>query len=169
MVACAYIGVGSNRGDRMAHCQAAVDALDRLDRARLVAVSPWYETEPVGAAAPGDFLNGVVGLETDLEPRALLEACLAIERKRGRARAAREGPRTLDLVVLIYGVRVVDEPGLTVPHPRMAERAFVLVPLADIAPRAVHPVLGCTVAILRSRLSDRHAVRLYQSSWSSAV
>ena len=169
MGASAYIGVGSNLGDRMSHCLAAVAALDRLDRTRLVAMSPWYETEPVGAAAPGAFLNGAVGLETGLEPRVLLDACLAIERERGRDQARREGPRTLDLDLLLYDDRVVDEPGLTLPHPRMAERAFVLVPLADIAPHVVHPVLGCTVAVLRARLSDRHAVRPYQSSWSSAV
>lgn len=158
----AYIGVGSNLGDRLARCVAAVEALSRLERTRLVACSRWYDTEPVGAAARYPFINGVVGLETDLSPHDLLTACLAIERAQGRERREPGEPRTVDLDLLCYGDRVISEPALTLPHPRLAERAFVLVPFEDIAPRAVHPVLGASIAELRARLKDPHQVRLLQ-------
>lgn len=182
----AYIGVGSNLGDRLAHCLAAVHALNRLDGTKVMAISAWYETEPVGeigqprellsvatretpagrsSSAPVAhpwFLNGVLGLETQLEPRPLVDACLAIERERGRERREPKGPRTLDLDLLLYGASVLNEPGLIVPHPRLAERAFVLIPLSEIAAKTVHPVLNITVAELRLRLQDRHAVRRYE-------
>jgi len=131
----AFLGLGSNLGDRVAHLRAAVAALPDL-----VATSPVYETDPVGG--PDDqsaYLNLAVELQTSLSPRELLEVGRALERDAGRARDIRWGPRTLDVDVLwIEGV-VVDEPDLEVPHPRMWERRFVLAPLADLAPDIVTP------------------------------
>ena len=158
----AYIGVGSNLGDRRAHCAAAVEALAGLDRTRVVACSPWYETEPVGGVAQSRFVNGAVEVETALDPRELLSACLAIERTRGRERRIPNGPRTLDLDLLLYADRIVDEPGLTLPHPRLMQRAFALIPLSDIAPQAIHPLAGVTIAALRAQVPIRPAVRPYE-------
>jgi 2-amino-4-hydroxy-6-hydroxymethyldihydropteridine diphosphokinase len=125
----AYLGLGSNLGDRRAHLRAAVAALPGV-----VAVSPVYETEPVGGP-PGQqpYLNLVVALETDRSPRELLELGRALEAASGRVRAERGGPRTLDVDVLLVGGLSVEEPDLVVPHPRMWERRFVLAPLADLA------------------------------------
>jgi 2-amino-4-hydroxy-6-hydroxymethyldihydropteridine diphosphokinase len=158
----AYIGVGSNLGDRLAHCAVAVEALAGLDRTRVVGCSPWYETEPVGDVAQSWFVNGAVEVETALDPRELLSACLAIERTRGRERRIPNGPRTLDLDLLLYADQVSDEVNLTLPHPRLMQRAFVLIPLADIAPQVVHPQAGVTIAALRAQVSIRPAVRPYE-------
>ena len=125
----AYLGLGSNLGDRRAHLRQAVDALPDV-----VAVSPVYETEPVGGpAGQGPYLNLVVALETDLSPRDLLDLAHRLEDAAGRVRTERHGPRTLDVDVLLVGGLCVDEPDLVVPHPRMWERRFVLAPLADLA------------------------------------
>jgi 2-amino-4-hydroxy-6-hydroxymethyldihydropteridine diphosphokinase len=107
------------------------------------------------------FLNAVAGGETELGPEALLEACLATERDMGRVRAERNGPRTIDVDILFYGAERRDRPGLVVPHPRLAERRFVLAPLAEVAPGLVHAVLGLTVAELLARCPDRSLVRLH--------
>jgi 2-amino-4-hydroxy-6-hydroxymethyldihydropteridine diphosphokinase len=132
----AFIGLGSNLGDRRAYLRAAVDQLEAAGD--VVAVSPLYETEPVGGP-PGqqNFLNVVVGLVTTDSPRALLERCQALETTANRERAERWGPRTLDADVLWVEGELVDEPDLTVPHPRLWERRFVLAPLADLAPDLV--------------------------------
>jgi 2-amino-4-hydroxy-6-hydroxymethyldihydropteridine diphosphokinase len=166
----AYIGIGSNVGDRFAHCQAAVDALGRLEQTRLIACSRWFETEPVGGIPQDWFLNGAVAIDTVLGPKELLDQCLCIERNQGRdrARGVPGGPREVDLDILLYGDQVLNMPDLQIPHPRLAERAFVLVPLHDIAPHAVHPVYEATVADLRARLSDHHAVRLFEPVHRSA-
>jgi 2-amino-4-hydroxy-6-hydroxymethyldihydropteridine diphosphokinase len=132
----AFIGLGSNQGDRRASLTAAVEALRAAGD--VVAVSPLYETEPVGGpAGQGAFLNVVVELSTEDSPRQLLERCRALEAAAGRVRAERWGPRTLDAdVLLVEGVEV-REPDLTVPHPRLWERRFVVQPLADLAPDLV--------------------------------
>jgi 2-amino-4-hydroxy-6-hydroxymethyldihydropteridine diphosphokinase len=130
----AHLGIGSNLGDRAAHLQAAVDGLAGEPGIRVVAVSPVYETEPVGGPPQADYLNAVVVVETTLTPRELLGVAQQLERATGRVRGERWGPRTLDVDVLTVGAEQVDEPDLTVPHPRMAERAFVMVPLADVDP-----------------------------------
>ena len=133
MTARAFLGLGSNVGDRRAHLRAAVDALPDV-----AAVSPVYETDPVGGPEGQDpYLNCVVMLLTDRTPRQLLSLCRELESAAGRVRGERWGPRTLDVDVLLVGDMVVDDPDLRVPHPRMEERAFVLVPLADIAPDLV--------------------------------
>jgi 2-amino-4-hydroxy-6-hydroxymethyldihydropteridine diphosphokinase len=133
----AYLGLGSNLGDRLAHLQRAVDALATTPGVTVVAVSTVYETAPVGGPAQDDFLNAVVAVDTDLMPRELLEAALRIEQLEDRVRTIRWGPRTLDVDVLLYGDERVDEPDLEIPHPRMYERAFVLAPLHDLAPERV--------------------------------
>jgi 2-amino-4-hydroxy-6-hydroxymethyldihydropteridine diphosphokinase len=130
----AYLGIGSNLGDRAAHLQGAVDALGRFDGLRVVAVSRVYETSPVGGPPQPDYLNAVVVVDSALTARALLDAAHEVEAAAERVRTVRWGPRTLDVDILLVGDEQVDEPDLVVPHPRMAERAFVVVPLADVAP-----------------------------------
>ena len=133
----AYVGVGANLGDREATIRAAITALPGL-----VAVSELRETEPVGVVDQPPFLNGAVALETDLEASELLETLLAIERELGRERRERWGPRTIDLDLLLYGGETIDEPGLTVPHPRLHERRFALEPLLDLDPGLSIPGRG---------------------------
>jgi 2-amino-4-hydroxy-6-hydroxymethyldihydropteridine diphosphokinase len=130
----AYLGLGSNVGDRLAHLQAAVDGLAGAPGIKVVAVSPVYETAPVGGPPQDDYLNAVVALDTELTSRDLLDVARGLEAGEHRVRAERWGPRTLDVDVLLVGDDVVDEPDLVVPHPRMTERAFVLVPLSELAP-----------------------------------
>ena len=133
----AYVGVGSNLGDREATIHAAIAALPRV-----VAVSELRETDPVGVTEQPAFLNGAVAVETELSARELLETLLMIERGLGRERRERWGPRTIDLDLLLYGGETVDEPGLTVPHPHLHERRFALEPLADLDPELVVPGRG---------------------------
>ncbi len=129
----AFLGLGSNLGDRWAHLRAAVAGLPDV-----TAVSGVYETEPVdGPPGQGRYLNAVVELDTELSPHQLLELARRLEDESGRVRDERWGPRPLDVDVLMVGDLVVDEPELTVPHPRLWERSFVLVPLADVAPDVV--------------------------------
>ena len=128
----AFLGLGSNLGDRARHLADAIAAIPDL-----VAVSPTYETDPVGGPEQGPYLNVVVELDTDRTPRELLELGRVLETAAGRVRTERWGPRTLDVDVLLVGDLQVDEPDLQVPHPRLWERAFVLIPLADLAPDLV--------------------------------
>jgi 2-amino-4-hydroxy-6-hydroxymethyldihydropteridine diphosphokinase len=130
----AYLGLGSNLGDRAAFLQGAVDGLATTDGIEVVAVSPVYETEPVGGPEQPEYLNAVVAVDTALTPRQLLEVAQRLEDAAGRVRGEQWGPRTLDVDVLLVGDEHVDEPDLVVPHPRLYERAFVMVPLADLDP-----------------------------------
>jgi len=143
-VAC--VGLGANLGDAAATVRAAQQALAELPGTRLVAASRLYRTRAWGKTAQPDFINAAALIETALPARALLDCLLAIERRFGRTRAAdgsdRWGARTLDLDLLLYGDEVIDEPGLRVPHPHLHERAFALVPLLEVAPRAVIPGHG---------------------------
>jgi 2-amino-4-hydroxy-6-hydroxymethyldihydropteridine diphosphokinase len=138
----AYIALGSNLRDPAAQVRAGFEALAMLPDTRLAAVSSLYLTAPVGHLDQPDFVNAVALVETALGPRALLDELLAIERQFGRVRDVPNGPRTLDLDILLYGEVVHDDEVLTLPHPRMHERAFVLVPLAEIAPDAMIPGRG---------------------------
>lgn len=128
----AYLGLGANLGDRLANLQRAVDLLAEVSGLRVARSSRVYETEPVGGPEQPEYLNAVVEVETDLAPHDLLEACLSVETRMGRVRAEPWGPRTIDVDVLTYGDETIDEPDLVVPHPRMHERGFVLVPLAEL-------------------------------------
>jgi len=130
----AHLGLGSNVGDRAAALQAAVDSLAAADGVRVVAVSPVYETEPVGGPEQPEYLNAVVAVDTDRTPRELLEIAKRLEDEAGRVPGERWGPRPLDVDVLLVDDDEVDEPDLVVPHPRLFERAFVMVPLADLDP-----------------------------------
>jgi 2-amino-4-hydroxy-6-hydroxymethyldihydropteridine diphosphokinase len=138
----AFVGIGSNLGDREDNLRRAVELLSAEDGIAVTGVSEIRETEPVGPVEQGPFLNGAVRIETDLGPRELLARLLAVEQRLGRVREERWGPRTIDLDLLLYGDEVIDEDGLTVPHPRLRERRFVLEPLADLAPKLVVPGLG---------------------------
>jgi 2-amino-4-hydroxy-6-hydroxymethyldihydropteridine diphosphokinase len=138
------IALGSNLGDRRAHLEYAVASLSML--LANLAVSSYHDTAPVGVAGPHPvYLNAVAVGDTTLSPRTLLDALLAIERERGRERPHGNAPRTLDLDLILFGDAVLDEPGLTVPHPRFRERRFVLEPLSEIAPGLRDPVTGRTM------------------------
>ncbi|MDT8369133.1 MAG: 2-amino-4-hydroxy-6-hydroxymethyldihydropteridine diphosphokinase [Longimicrobiales bacterium] len=143
----AWLGLGANLGDRRATLLRALDLLG--EHGEVLERSAFIETEPVGAEGP-DYLNAVCRLATELAPRELLDATQAIEAALGRDPAAKGtgAPRPIDIDLLLYGDRRVDEPGLVIPHPRLHERAFVLEPLASLAPGLVHPVLGVTVGAL---------------------
>jgi len=138
----AFVGIGSNLGDREANLRSAIELLSAEDGIEVVAVSEVRETEPVGPVDQGPFLNGVVQVKTALPPVELLERLLSVESRLGRVRTERWGPRTIDLDLLLYGSERVDEPGLTVPHPRLHERRFALEPLLDLDPTLEIPELG---------------------------
>lgn len=137
----------------MERCREAVGLLVALENTRLIRVSPLYRTEPLGIREQDWFVNAVAEIRTALPPRELLSALLHIENRMGRVRARRWGPRVIDLDLLLYGQSVIEEPGLTVPHPELHKRRFVLVPLNEIAPYAVHPVFGISVKSLLDRLA----------------
>jgi 2-amino-4-hydroxy-6-hydroxymethyldihydropteridine diphosphokinase len=164
-MASVFLSLGSSIGDRARNIGRAIEALAMHDIC-VVRQSALYETEPVEMREPDWFVNCVVEVQTDLQPRELMRALLEIERGMGRERAAspaRKLPRIIDLDILLYGSEVIRDAALEIPHPRMAERRFVLVPLAEIAPGALHPVLKKTVAELLAAAPDRSEVRPWQS------
>lgn len=157
MTTTAYIGIGSNLGDREGTLDGAVRMVGDLDGVEVVSRSSIIETAPVGVIEQPDFLNMVVEVETTLGARELLDRLLDIEQRFGRERRERWGPRTLDLDLLFFEDMVINEPGLTVPHPEMPNRGFVLEPLAEIAPGFVHPVSHLSVSQLWLSWRHRHA------------
>ncbi|MFI4871829.1 MAG: 2-amino-4-hydroxy-6-hydroxymethyldihydropteridine diphosphokinase [Phycisphaerales bacterium JB061] len=152
----AYIALGANLGDRERTLGQAVEAIDTLASTRVTARSALIETEPVGPIEQGSYLNGVIRIETGLDAPALLTELLKIEASLGRdrSRAERWGPRTVDLDLLIFGEAQIELPGLCVPHPRIAERLFVLEPLCEIAPDLIVPGAAQTVRQLRDNLTS---------------
>jgi len=151
----AVIGIGSNLGDRAATLREAIERVKAI--ARVERTSRVYETEPVGPPQP-HYLNAAIAIETDLAPRALMDALLAIEHAMGRVRVERWGPRTIDLDVLWIDGVTCDDAGLTVPHARLEERAFALLPLLDVAPDAKHPVTGRAYSAIAIDRSGARAV-----------
>lgn len=143
-----FIGVGSNLGDRQAYLAQAQTVLKQTPGIRIHQTSAVEETAPVGGPPQGPYLNAIWDGETELEPEGLLQILLATEQQFGRARRKKNGPRTLDLDILFYGDRVIDQPGLTVPHPRAHERAFVLRPMSELAPDWQHPRLHQSMSAL---------------------
>ena len=157
-----YLSLGSNLGDRYANLRAAIERLGETGAIR--AVSGFYETEPVELRDQPWFLNCVVALETSDSPEALLQRALAIEQEMGRVRMKEKGPRSIDIDILLFGDRVVEEQerGLKIPHPAMHQRRFVLEPLAEIAPEALHPLLRKTARELLADLPAGQVVRLLE-------
>jgi len=153
----AYLSLGSNLGDRAANLHEAVAQLNRAGR--LVVLSSFYETQPVDVPDQPWFLNCVAAIETGLTPRELLDFVLRVEAAMGRLRMRAKGARNIDIDVLLFGDRVVNEPGLKIPHPAMQQRRFVLEPLVEIAPEAHHPELGKTARELLAALADGQIVR----------
>ncbi len=138
------VGFGSNVGDRSANLEQAIELTGKHPEVKWRKLSSWRETEPVGGPPQGRYLNGAGELVTRLGPEVLLALFLRVEDQLGRERAERWGPRTIDLDILTYGGRVLDGPDLTIPHPRLCERGFVLEPVVEVAPEAIHPVTGKT-------------------------
>jgi 2-amino-4-hydroxy-6-hydroxymethyldihydropteridine diphosphokinase len=149
----AFVGLGSNLGEREAMIRLALEQLAQVPDTTLVRASSLYDTEAVGDTEQPNFLNAVAEVETRLSPRQLLWNLLLIERRLGRVRTRRWGPRTIDLDLLLFGDQVLDEPGLQVPHPELIRRSFVLVPLVELDPLVVHPQTGETMLAHLSRLS----------------
>lgn len=159
MEECAYIALGSNLGDRELKLLTAVAELGKLPETRVTALSPFYETEPVGEVTQDPFYNAVARLVTQLAPRELLAELQRIETQVfQRKKTVHWGPRTMDLDILFYGDLVYTDADLTIPHPHLAERRFVLQPLADIAPNLVHPSLGKSIAELLAALTTTEKV-----------
>jgi 2-amino-4-hydroxy-6-hydroxymethyldihydropteridine diphosphokinase len=152
-----YLSLGSNLGDRAANLRAALERLGELGTVE--AVSGFYETEPVGETAQPWFLNCAVKFDTEKKPRQLISGILNLEQTMGRQRKQKNGPRIIDIDILLFGTSVIDTAFLTVPHPRLHERRFVLEPLAEIAPDVRHPVFKQTIRQLRDALPPGQTVR----------
>ena len=157
-----YLSIGSNLGDRVANIRTALSMLK--EKTQLQKVSSLYETAPVDYLEQPSFINAACSLHTDLDPWPLLELLKDIERGMGRRPTVHGGPRVIDLDILLYGTLVVELPDLTIPHPRMAQRAFVLVPLAEIGLQLLHPVTGQSVASLLESLGPIEGVKPWSAS-----
>jgi len=147
-----YIGLGSNLGDRKRNIEKAIALLGKTSKIKFSSVSKFYETAPVGYKEQPDFLNAAIKIETTLKPLKLLAVCQSVERRLKRVRTIRWGPRTIDIDILLYGELITTSDKLTIPHPEMHKREFVLKPLNDIAPGVIHPLSGKTVAELYEQL-----------------
>ena len=162
----ATIGLGSNLGDREANLRQALEHLAQTPDTAVVRASSLYDTEPVGVEEQPHFLNAVAQLETQLSPHQLLWNLKLIERRLGRVRSQRWGPRTLDLDLLLYEDLVLDEDDLQIPHPELAKRSFVLVPLVELDPLLVHPATGETMLALLQKLGARPLVKHGSRLWN---
>jgi len=157
----AYLGLGSNLGDKEMNLRRALQSLDQA-KIQILEASPLYVTEPVEFKDQDWFLNQAVSIQTSLGPRDLLSYCLQIEQMMGRQRTAAKGPRNIDLDILLYGDLILQEKGLTIPHPMLHTRRFVLVPLATLGPDIIHPVLRQPISTLLDRCPDPSQVVLFK-------
>jgi len=160
----AYIGIGSNLGDKVHQCEEAVAEILKVDRNTLLAKSSLYRTQPVGYSSQDWFINGVIKIETDLDAPHLLRSLKTIERQLGRVETFRWGPRTIDLDILFFNQTCIETPELQIPHPRVQERQFVLVPLAEIDSNLLHPVLIKTVRELLEDLEENQGIERLQDA-----
>lgn len=149
----AYIGIGSNLGDKNLNCLAAIEMIEEIPGCQLTGRSDLYLTKPVGVQGQDWYMNGVVSISTKLRPQDLLRRLMAIEAEMGRVRRGRWESRIIDLDILLYGHEIINEENLTIPHPLMHLRRFVLVPLVQLAPDLIHPCLGVTMAELLQKIS----------------
>lgn len=162
MMNIAYLSLGSNIGDREAFLKEALVQLHQASKVKIHKLSSIYETDPVGFTEQDAFLNMVVQIETELLPQELLDLCLDIEREMGRVRTIRWGPRVIDIDILLYNKDHIETSTLQIPHPRMHERAFVLVPLAEINPNLILPNFNVPVVDVLDEIPDREGVRLWK-------
>lgn len=158
----AYLSIGSNIGDRLETFQRAIQLLDMNDKIRLEDLSSIYETDPVGYTDQACFLNAVIKITTSLKPEELLRTCLFIESELGRKREIRWGPRTLDLDILLYNQENIETESLIVPHPRMQERAFVIIPLMELDPNIKLPNVNAALDDILNQIPDKEGVRLWK-------
>ena len=156
----AYIGIGSNLGASMKNCRNAIEILSRVEGIKLLKTSSFYKTEPVGIEDQDYFINAVVEIKTDLSVHDLMQTLRKIENDMGRVREMKGGPRIIDLDLLFYGQLIVSEQNLTVPHPEIHKRRFVLEPLCEIASYFIHPSFGVSIRGLKDRLSDQKRVEI---------
>jgi 2-amino-4-hydroxy-6-hydroxymethyldihydropteridine diphosphokinase len=157
-----YIGIGSNLGDALQNCKDAVESISRINEIQLTGMSSFYSSEPVGIENQNWFVNAVIEIKTTLAARDLLPVLQKIENTMGRTREIKGGPRIIDLDLLFYGQDIIDDADLTVPHPEIHKRRFVLEPLNEIASYFIHPAFGISVRGLKDRLNDQKAVKLLE-------
>jgi 2-amino-4-hydroxy-6-hydroxymethyldihydropteridine diphosphokinase len=160
----AFIGIGSNMGDKVHRCEEAISEILKIDHHKLLAKSSFFKTQPVGYRLQDWFVNGVIKIETELEPLDLLHSLKTIERQLGRVETFRWGPRNIDLDILFFDDMRLVTPELRIPHPRLRERGFVLVPLAEIDPDLFHPVLKKTIQELLEDLEENQGVEKLQDA-----
>jgi 2-amino-4-hydroxy-6-hydroxymethyldihydropteridine diphosphokinase len=154
----AYIGIGSNVGESQRNCREAIDRIGALDECRIISVSSFYLTEPVGVKAQEWYVNGAVSMSTALSAQDLLKALLQVERDMGRVRIEKWGPRVIDLDLLLYCDDLLDDELIKVPHPLMHLRKFVMAPMTELAPELIHPALGKTMAELYGEIEEESQV-----------
>ena len=161
----AFIGIGSNLGEKERNIRRAVDEIAVMPFTKLITVSSLYDSEPVGEVEQGNFVNAVALVETDLPARRLLWNLMLIEQRMGRVRTIRWGPRTIDLDIVLYGKNIVEEDGLVIPHPELEKRAFVLIPLLEIEPDLVHPRTKESVRKLLKKVKPHSSVKRKGRFW----
>jgi 2-amino-4-hydroxy-6-hydroxymethyldihydropteridine diphosphokinase len=154
----AYIGIGSNKGDKISQCEKAISDILSVNHHKLIATSSLFKTQPIGYTAQDSFVNGVIKIETELDPRELLQTLKTIEARLGRTETFRWGPREIDLDILFYDDREELLEELQIPHPRLHERQFVLIPLVEIDQNLIHPVLKKTLGTLLGNLKEDQGV-----------
>lgn len=164
MEAVAYISLGSNIGNSFLHLKEAVQLIHEIEKTSIMQVSSVYETDPVGMEDQEAFLNMVVEVKSDLNPQQLLAKCLEVENHLGRKRVIRWGPRTIDLDILLYNADHIKTESLIIPHPRMHERSFVLIPLLEINPSITHPIFSTPFSTIQQSLGDHEGVRIWKKN-----